>query len=160
MKKIAIYFTLLFLVACGYNEETIKETDLLIKEVRKVLDSKENKQNAEFWQKAYISLNVALEKYKKANPDTIKVTKEAKELFEETYIFRKNNDINGETIIKSIGYIANTITGKGASIPEVINQNNIEQKRLIDKYTKFRLHLEQVENKLCNKYQLNCKAKN
>jgi len=159
MKNAIYLISFVLLVSCGHNEETVKETDLLIKNIKKVLESKENKQNAEFWQNAYLNLDILLEKLKKADSETIELAKEAKVFFEETYVFRKNNDISGETIIKSFGYVANAITGKGTALPDAINQNNAEQKRLIDKYVKFSFKLNQLEIKLCNKYQLNCKAK-
>jgi hypothetical protein len=158
MKK-TIYLIFLLLTACGHNEETIKETDEMIKAIKIVFEGKENKQNADYWQKAYLHLEIMLEKLKKADFEVIELAKEAKTLFEESYVFRKNNDVTGETLLKSMIYIANTITGKGTSLPDVINQNNVEQKRLIDKFVKLNFKINQLDIKLCNKYQLNCKAK-
>lgn len=157
MKKY-IYLILLILFGCS-NEETIKETDSLIKEVRKVLDSKENKQNAEFWQKAYLTVNISLENYKKADPEAIQVAKEAKELFEQLYDFRKIHDVSVENVFNTLSYMVNSVTGKGATITDLTKETNAQQKQLVENFTKLRLHLDQLDTKLCNKYQLNCKAK-
>ncbi len=168
MKKV-IHLILLILVACTNNEQTIKETDLLIKEVKKVLHSKEDKKKVEFWQKAYISMNVVLEMYKKADPEAIQVAKEAKETFEETYAFGKKNELSGENLVNLAAYVANSFTLTSdiftskdtakTTVSDFLKQNNADQKQLIDKYTKLIVHLDQLDINLCNKYQLYCKPK-
>lgn len=158
MKK-GIYLILLILFGCS-DEETIKETELIMKEIKVVVDKKDKeKQTAEFWQNAFISMNLALEKYKKADSEVIELAKEAKEVFEKVYEFRSSNDITAVNIFNTLAYMANSVTGKGTTIADSEKQNNTLKKQIIEKLTKFYAHLEQIENKLCNKYQLNCKAK-
>ncbi len=160
MKNAIYLISFVLLVSCGHNEETVKETELIMKEIKTVIAKKDKeKQTAEFWQYAYISINIALEKYKKADSDAIKLTKEAKELFEIIYDFRKENDLTAVNIFNTLAYMANSVTGKGTTIADSEKQTSQKQKQIIERLAKFYTHLEQVEIKLCNKYQLNCKAK-
>jgi len=168
MKNAIYLISFVLLVSCGHNEETVKETDLLIKNIKKVLESKENKQNAEFWQNAYLNLDILLEKLKKADSETIELAKEAKDIFEETYNFGKKNELSGENLINLAAHVANSFTltanlfnskdTEKTTVSEFFKQHNEEQKHLIDKYTKLIVHLEQLDKNICNKYQLNCKA--
>jgi hypothetical protein len=168
MKKAIYLISFVLLVSCGHNEETVKETDLLIKEVKNVIESKEKKKNVAYWQTAYITLNISLERYKKADPEAIEVAKEAKDIFEETYNFGKKNELSGENLINLAAHVANSFTltanlfnskdTEKTTVSEFFKQHNEEQKHLIDKYTKLIVHLEQLDKNICNKYQLNCKA--
>jgi hypothetical protein len=160
MKKAIYLISFVLLVSCGHNEETVKETELIMKEIKTVVDAKqEARQTAEFWRNAYTSMNVVLEKYKKADPEAIEVAKEAKELFEKIYDFRRENDLTAVNIFNTLAYMANSVTGKGTTIADSEKQTSQKQKQILEKSSKFHVHLEQVEIKLCNKYQLNCKAK-
>jgi len=159
MKKAIYLISFVLLVSCGHNEETVKETELIMKEIKTVIAKKDKeKQTAEFWQNAYISINIALEKYKKADSDAIELTKEAKELFEIIYDFRKENDLTAVNIFNTLAYMANSVTGKGTTIADSEKQTSQKQKQIIERLAKFYTHLEQLDIKLCNKYQLNCKA--
>jgi hypothetical protein len=167
--KNTIYLILLaLLTACGVDQETVKQTDLLVKDVNSVLESKENKKKITYWQNAYVTLNISLERYKKADPEAIEIAKEARDICEETYNFAKKNELSGENLINLVTYAANSFTATSdifnskntpkTTVSDFFKQNSADQKQLIDKYTKLIVHLEQLDKNICNKYQLNCKA--
>jgi len=151
------YFSFLLLVACGNHEETIKETNLIIKEVKTTLQSKEDKANALFWQQAYLKLNIMLETYQHLDVDALKVAKEARDVFEAFYDFRKENDVSSENFIKLFAYTINSVAGNGGTtLSDSLDQTAKQQKELVNQIMMLNLHLEKLDVTLCNKYQLYC----
>ena len=152
------YLSFLLLVACGNHEETIKETNLIIKEVKTTLHSKkEDKANALFWQQAYLKLNIMLETYQHLDIDTLKVAEEARDVFEAFYDFRKENDVSSENFIKLFAYTINGVVGNGGTtLSDSLDQTAKQQKELVNQIMMLNLHLEKLDVTLCNKYQLYC----
>jgi len=161
MKRL-IYLSLILLVACSDTEqaEIAKETDLMLKEVEAAiaLPAKGGQRDAPFWQNAYLKLDIALEKYKKADPEAIEFIKEARAFFEFAHDFVKNNELSATNIFNTALYAVNTFTAGGTTLLEANKQASLQQKQLIEKAEKAKFHAEQLDIKLCAKYQIRCKA--
>ena len=160
MKRV-IYLSLLLLVACSDTAEVAKETDLMLKEMEAAiapLSAKEGKRDAQFWQNTYLKLDIALEKYKKADPEAIEFMKEARTLFEIMHDFVKDNELSVTNIFNTALYAVNTFTAGGTTLLEANKQASLQQKQLIEKAEKAKFHAEQLEAKMCAKYQIQCKA--
>ena len=161
MKRL-IYLSLILLVACSDTEqaEIAKETDLMLKEVEAAiaLPAKRDQRDAPFWQKVYLKLDIVLEKYKKVDPEAVEFTKEARTVFELMHNFVDKNEINAVNVTNLLFYAANTITGNGTTLLDATTQAKAQQKQLVERANKLQFHGEQLDIKLCAKYQIRCKA--
>jgi len=132
MKRV-IYLILLSLVACSDTAEVAKETDLMLKEME-AATNKVSRENAQFWQNVYLKLDIALEKYKKADPEAIEFTKEVRNVFESI-----DDDFSDKHETRS-----GNIIGRFSSY--------------VDRLIELNSHRKQLEAKMCAKYQIQCKA--
>ena len=157
MKRL-IYLSLILLVACSDAEkaEVAKETDLMMNEIMTILLDKTERRNAKFWQNAYLKLDIALEKYKKADPEVIEFTKEVRNITESVYDFADKNEINLQNVTNLLSYAANTVTGNGTTLLDATAQAKAQQKQIMERANKLNFHGEQLEAKLCDKYRIRC----
>jgi hypothetical protein len=161
MKRL-IYLSLILLVACSDTEkaEIAKETDLMLKEMEAAVapPAKGGQRDAQFWQNAYLKLDIVLEKYKKADPEVVELTKEARTVLESTHDFVDKYQISFGNAATFLSYAVNTFTGSGTTILDATEQVKAQQKQIIERANKLQFHEEQLDIKLCAKYQIRCKA--
>jgi len=182
MKRL-IYLSLILLVACSDGDkaevskqtslgktetavvspnkaEVAKETELMLKEMEAAiaLPTKGGQRDAQSWQNAYLKLDIALEKYKKADPELVELTKEARTVFESAHDFVDKNEISVQNVTNLLSYTVNTVTGKGTTLLDATTQSKAQYKQLVERANKLQFHEEQLDIKLCAKYQIRCKA--
>jgi len=159
MKRV-IYLSLLLLVACSDSDkaEVAKETDLMMNEITTISRNKTEQKKAKFWQDAYLKLDIALEKYKKADPETVEFTREVRNVFESVYDLFDKYEVSSRNAANFLSYAVNTITGNGTTILDVMTDVNARSKQITERVNKLGFREEQLEVKLCAKYQIRCKA--
>jgi len=148
------------LVACSDAEkaEVSKQTDLMLEEVTAILSDKKSKRDAQFWQNSYLKLDIALEKYKKADPEAIELTREARNVLESVYDLFNKYEVSSRNTANFLSYAVNTITGNGTTILDVMTDVNARSKQITERVNKLNFHGEQLEAKLCDKYRIRCPA--
>lgn len=150
--------------------ETSKQTKLMLEEMDLVFNTIKTENNAgkklaDIYQKGYLKLDILPEKYPQADPEAIAVVKEARVLFEFVYDIMKEyaSASKLELFMKFINHSAVALTSKGKSLPEALGSLSQEltdkQKELDERENKLQFHLDQLEIKMCSKYQIRCKTK-
>jgi len=158
--KHLIYLSLILLVACSDAEkaEVSKQTDLMLEEVTAILSDKKSKRDAQFWQNTYLKLDIALEKYKKADPEAIELTREARNILESVYELFDKYEVSLGNSSNLLSYMINTFTGNGTTILDATTEAKTRQKQIVERVNKLNFHGEQLEAKLCDKYRIRCPA--
>ena len=181
--RILVYLSLLLLLACSDEQakamkaaedakiaeaarvaETSKQTKLMLEEVDVLFNTTKTENMAgkkaeEVFQQGYLKLDILPEKYPQADPEAVTVVKEARVFFEFIYDVVKEYSSSSGLFIKLISYSVNTLARTGKTLPEAIKELDGKQKELAEKTNKLQFHFDQLEIKMCSKYQIRCKVK-
>jgi len=150
--------------------ETSKQTKLMLEEMDLVFNTIKTENNAgkklaDIYQKSYLKLDILPEKYPQADLDAVSVIKETRAFFESLYDVFKEYDPSSKLnlFIKFIHRSAIAVTSSAKTLPEAFEEVTKEvgdkQKELAERENKLQFHLDQLEIKMCNKYQIRCKTK-
>lgn len=150
--------------------ETSKQTKLMLEEMDVIFNTTKTLNNdvkkiEEAFQQGYLKLDILPEKYPQADSEAIVVVKEARVFFESVYdVIREYASISKfQLFMKFISRSAVALTSEGKALPEALGSLGKEldgkQKEFAEKTNKLQFHFDQLEIKMCNKYQIRCKAK-
>ncbi len=96
--------------------------------------------------------------YKKADPEVIEFIKEVRDVTESVYDFAVKYEVSSGNAVSFLSYAVNTITGNGTTILDAMTEVNARSKQIVERVNKLNFHGEQLEAKMCAKYQIQCKA--
>ncbi|MEY3219530.1 MAG: hypothetical protein RIT27_887 [Pseudomonadota bacterium] len=175
MKQLLVLIVFIVVSACTNNDEIAKETDKLFKEFTTICsDPKKpygNAIDADAFQKTYLKLDILLEKYPKADQETITIIQEYRNTLKDAFDFIKDYEMSAKNVsgVFSMmldrftqGYsesgIIKGINESSKGLNNVTKEIGLRQRNLEERLNKLTIHLENLKTNLCKKYQLYCQT--
>ena len=144
----AILLASYFLVSHFNNVKIAEETKLMEKEFSSIFEEKKTPQDI------YLSVDILLEKYPKADVKLRDVAKECRNYFEEGYDFQQKYEVSLNNVVEmTISSISAFIEGGDTPFDEM----NAELRAGKKKQKELLFHLKEVAVYLCDKYGIDCK---